>query len=258
MIIDRATQHNIELRHGPYERVLSDVHCDALICDTPYSKLVHSVKYTGDGRKSGSGTYTNRRGIGYAHWSPEQVRAFVDFWAPRTRGWMVSITDPELFPAWRDSMRLNGRHVFHPLPVLMPGMNVRLVGDGPSTWSLWVVVSRPPALRTWGTLPGGYQGSPFDADDTTIKARGDALMGSKPLWLMRALVRHYSRRGDLICDPCAGSGTTLLAAAIEGRHSIGAEISYRTIERAAERLSRPYTPATLFGSLEGEQMGLTL
>jgi len=41
------------------------------------------------------------------------------------------------------------------------------------------------------------------------------IIGGKPMWLMRALVRDYSRPGNLVCDPCAGGATTLIAAAIE-------------------------------------------
>ncbi|MBK8810665.1 MAG: site-specific DNA-methyltransferase [Acidobacteria bacterium] len=45
----------------------------------------------------------------------------------------------------------------------------------------------------------------------------------KPLELMRWLVRTYSNRFDTILEPFAGSGSTLLAAALEGRRAIGIE-----------------------------------
>jgi site-specific DNA-methyltransferase (adenine-specific) len=56
-----------------------------------------------------------------------------------------------------------------------------------------------------------------------------------------------SRPGDLICDPCAGGGTTLLAAVIEGRRAIGAECDPETFELAVRRLRRGYTPCLNFG-----------
>ncbi len=58
---------------------------------------------------------------------------------------------------------------------------------------------------------------------------------------MRLIVRDYSRPGDLIVDPYAGSGTTLLAAAMEGRRCIGAEMDPKTWKLAGKRLSRGYT-----------------
>jgi DNA modification methylase len=62
---------------------------------------------------------------------------------------------------------------------------------------------------------------------------------------MRALVRDYSRSGQLVCDPCAGGGTTLLAAAIEGRSAVGAEMMPEHYAIAQKRIGRGYTP-TLF------------
>lgn len=60
---------------------------------------------------------------------------------------------------------------------------------------------------------------------------------------MRELIRDYTRPGDLIVDPFAGGGTTLLAAAIEGRRCIGAELDPETYRKAVKRLSAGYTPA---------------
>lgn len=47
---------------------------------------------------------------------------------------------------------------------------------------------------------------------------------------------------DLVCDPCAGGATTLLAAAIEGRRAIGAERDPATFASAQRRLACGYTP----------------
>ena len=68
-------------------------------------------------------------------------------------------------------------------------------------------------------------------------------MGGKPLWLMRSLIRDYSRPGDLICDPCAGGGTTLLSAAMENRKAIGAEMDPKHYEIARKRIAKGYTPS---------------
>lgn len=117
-------------------------------------------------------------------------------------------------------------------------MNVRLDGDGPSSWTVWLVVSRPRSMRSWGTLPGAYVGSPGAGPE---RAK-EAVVGAKPEWLMRAVVRNYSRPRDLIVDPFAGGGTTLLAAVSEGRTVLGAEVDAATFAHARQRLGAGYTP----------------
>lgn len=60
----------------------------------------------------------------------------------------------------------------------------------------------------------------------------------KPLELMRWLVRAYSNPGDTILEPFAGSGSTLLAAALEGRNAIGVEQSSEYCDIIAKRLEK--------------------
>ena len=59
----------------------------------------------------------------------------------------------------------------------------------------------------------------------------------KPLGLMRYLVRTYSDASEVVLDNTAGSGTTLLAAALEGRRAVGIERDEKYCEVIATRLS---------------------
>jgi site-specific DNA-methyltransferase (adenine-specific) len=59
---------------------------------------------------------------------------------------------------------------------------------------------------------------------------------------MRAIVRDYSRPGDLIVDPFCGSGTTAIAAASESRRCITSEELPDHYEIARKRIARGYTP----------------
>ena len=215
-----------DLRLGRWQDVLADVECDALITDAPYSARTH-------GAYADTQRYTkgwDRASIDYGGLSESDVLEVVQSWAPRTRGWMVSITDHVLAPAWAQAMEDAGRYVFSPIVWYAPGSRVRLSGDGPAQWSCWIVVSRPRTREyaSWGALPGGYQHS---GDRTGI------VTGAKPLSLMRALVRDYSRPGDLVCDPFAGGATTLIAAQWEGRRSVGAEIDPDTHAAAMARMA---------------------
>lgn len=68
----------------------------------------------------------------------------------------------------------------------------------------------------------------------------------KPLALLQPLVRTYSNPGDLILDPFAGSGSTLVAAALEHRRAIGCEINHDYYEEARCRLNQIVDQEDLF------------
>ncbi|MGB8442636.1 MAG: DNA methyltransferase, partial [Candidatus Acidiferrales bacterium] len=58
----------------------------------------------------------------------------------------------------------------------------------------------------------------------------------KPVSALQPLVRSFSQLGDLVLDPFCGSGSTLLAAKIEGRDFLGIELNPQYFETARERL----------------------
>lgn len=58
----------------------------------------------------------------------------------------------------------------------------------------------------------------------------------KPIKLMEWCVANYSKEGDLILDPFAGSGSTLVACKNTKRNYIGIEISPKYVEIANQRL----------------------
>lgn len=220
-----------DLRCGDWRDVLPDVECDALISDPPYSERTHS----GHNKVLDSQREVINHGIDFSSWDADNIKEFVGSWAPRTRGWMVVMTSHDLFPAYESALQALGRYVFQPIPCVIRGMSLRVCGDGPSSWAVYAVVSRPRnrEFSAWGTLPGAY-----------VCTRGNAsqreqITGGKPVGLMSAIVRDYSRPGDLICDPCAGMATTGIAAQSLGRRFVGSEIDPATHARAVERLALP-------------------
>lgn len=240
------------------EHVRSLGGCDAVIVDAPYSDKTHAghdgavdrARFRPEDErrlrtdKRTGAVYAvgvnRRREIGYDHWRTEDVRAFVETWEPLCRGWFVSLTDDVLFPQWRTFLALADRQTFQDIPAIVRGMTVRLVGDGPSSWAIHCAVARPrsKAFSTWGTLDGGYVGP----------SEPQPCVGGKPLWLMRALVRDYTRPGDLVVDPCGGAGTTALACRLEGRRCITGDAMLEHAELAAERL-RPLPTQARKGTL---------
>jgi DNA modification methylase len=66
----------------------------------------------------------------------------------------------------------------------------------------------------------------------------------KPVALMRWLVRLVTCETSVVLDPFAGSGTTLVAAKLEGRRAIGIEMDENYAKIAVDRLKE--IPRTLF------------
>jgi site-specific DNA-methyltransferase (adenine-specific) len=215
----------MELLHGDWREVFRGIDgCDHVITDPPYSEATHDGHAKADYRDEDS-----RRDLIYGHLTPGDVSEAAAFWAPRVRGWMAIMSDHELVPDWRRGLKAGGLTAsFAPVPCVIPGMTCRMAGDGPSSWAVYLNVARTKAAHKWGTLPGAY-----------VVGRGERRhIGGKPVRLMRAIVRDYTRPGDLIVDPYAGAGTTLLAASMEGRQCIGCEIDPEVYGSAIEYLAR--------------------
>ena len=63
----------------------------------------------------------------------------------------------------------------------------------------------------------------------------------KPVALFEYLIRTYTQPGELVFDPCVGSGTTAIAARQTGRRFICGDSSREYVEVARKRLAMPYT-----------------
>lgn len=64
----------------------------------------------------------------------------------------------------------------------------------------------------------------------------------KPYIAMKKLIQYYTDFGDVVLDPFAGSGTTLVAAKRLGRRFIGGDLELKYVDVARRRLAEPYTP----------------
>jgi DNA modification methylase len=203
---------------------------DACITDPPYSSRTHAGHdASANGHRGVGKDAATRSTLGYESLSETDVWTFAKAFARISDGWIVWMCDHALVPHIEAALGASGRYVFAPLPFYAPGSRVRLSGDGPSSWTVWIVVARTAAQKAWGTLPGGYVLPPG--------AKEHAHMGGKPTWLMQQLVSHYSRQGDTVLDPCAGSGTTGLACLSLGRRFIGIERNRRSFDLACERIA---------------------
>jgi site-specific DNA-methyltransferase (adenine-specific) len=226
----------MELRLGRWQDVLTDIKsCDAVIMDPPYSERTHKGHGRGTAELNAHGKY-KRKDIFYNAIDKKEAFHVCEYWCSVCSGWLCVFTDHVLYDAFRKGAEDNGFYSFCPLPVVRIGGRFRMLGDGPSSWTVWLSVNRPKNKKyaSWGTLPGAYIFKGAIA--------GSFIAGAKSIDESRAVVSDYSKQGDLIVDPYAGSGTTLLAAAMEGRRCIGAEMDPNTFELAVKRLEKGYTP----------------
>lgn len=166
--------------------------------------------------------------VDLCHWSKKH-----------SRGWCVFFNDFDGAHLIRSTLLSLGAVVAEPIAWVKPktlcpprGANIL-----PEKGTEFIVCARHTKMTTWHTnLPGSYLGPE--------NQKPSGFTGSKPLDLMRAIVRDYSKPGDLVCDPFSGSGTTGLACLMEGRRFVGAEEKPEHYEMSKRRMAH-YQPGLL-------------
>ena len=61
----------------------------------------------------------------------------------------------------------------------------------------------------------------------------------KPVGLLKRLIQIFTDSGDVVIDPCAGSGSTLRAAYELGRNSYGFEVDKNFYDSAKKQMLAP-------------------
>lgn len=207
----------VTLYHGDCRKVTAWLEADALVCDVPY-------------------------GIAYQSGSRRQTLA------SSIDGDLDTTVRDDVLEMWGDRPAL----IFGTWRIPRPhGTHTRLIWD------------------TKGALGMGDLSVPWKPSDQEIYVIGKGFVGprttnvlrcapvqslgyngrvhphQKPVELMAELVRKCPP--GVIADPCAGSGSTLIAASVEGRHSVGVESNEAHCEMAAKRLQNADAP--LFGGV---------
>lgn len=102
-------------------------------------------------------------------------------------------------------------------------------------------------------LPKFRNGAQYDEDGKTIRGTGHMVFNwftwkkdgkdipkihpaQKPVETLKDLINVFTDPGDVVIDPCAGSGSTLRAAHELGRNAFGFEIDRTFYNRAKEEM----------------------
>lgn len=111
--------------------------------------------------------------------------------------------------------------------------NMKVVGN--TEYGLLFYRDKLPKFRNKGNMV--FNCIPWVKDNTTPKVHPT----QKPIGILKYLIELFTDEGDVVIDPCAGSGTTLLAAEQLGRKSYGFEID-KTFVKGFEKLKSCVEP----------------
>lgn len=126
-----------------------------------------------------------------------------------------------------------GEHLYHPQLRRGEAYHARQGYAGEA------LARRGDEIAGWVTKNPGFR---YPTSVLTFASETGLHPTQKPVALIRYLVRTYSDPGDLILDFTLGSGTTALAAALEGRHYLGIERETKYVRAARRRLAQTLTP----------------
>lgn len=229
---------------------LPDASVDAVVADPPYSSggMVRSdrsaatgAKYNLRGAEDFGGDNRDQRAYQYwsALWMAEAMRA------TKPGGIIMAFTDWRQLPATTDAVQAGGWVWRGVVPWFKPSarpQSGRFTGH--CEYVVWGSHGVIPQDWTAPTLPGFYEAN---------TSRDREHQTQKPLDVMRQLVK-ICPEGGTVLDPFMGSGTTGVAAIVEGRRFIGCE----KVDHYAEIAERRIREARGEGMDRGDQRALPM
>lgn len=219
---------SVTLYHGLCRDVLDampDRSVDAVLTDPPYTERTHSAARSN--KEEGPRT----RAVRFAAMSEDELSDTFSECARVSKGWVVAtlayqhaFAFDEAPPTGLRCLRIGVWVKTNP----MPQISADRPGQG---WESIAYLHRDDVKPAWngGGRAGNY---------VTPVQQGEGHPTTKPLSMLADWVRNFTQPGGVVLDPFAGSGTTLRAAANEGRRAIGVEKDERYCELIAKRLSQ--------------------
>ncbi len=107
--------------------------------------------------------------------------------------------------------------------------NMKVVGN--TEYALLFYREKLPKFNNHGRMI--FNSIPMDRDTATPKIHPT----QKPIKTLKYLIRLFTDEGDVVIDPCAGSGSTLLASKMTNRNSYGFEIKKQFVKDFNEKLA---------------------
>lgn len=233
----------VQLHLGDYRDVLPTLGTvDHVICDPPYSEEtqtnVRSRRMSANDRGGRYGADLRRQvDLGFAHITPDDMAFLACQFARLATRWVLVFSDVESDHLWRAELVEAGLDYVRTGAWVKRGSTPQFSGDRPATAFEAITICHPKGRKRWN---GGGKHGLWDVPIVLNRSRADKSERvhptQKPEVLMRHLVCDFTDPGEVILDATAGSGTTGVAAKIEGRRAILIEQDEAHCESAARRL----------------------
>lgn len=238
----------VTLYHGDCREALpaiEDQSVDCVITDPPFDERTHSMARTNRTGVTGNRILSGTSSTRFEAWDHEAQLWLFGQLGRITRRWVAtSMATDTAFrfqvegpPEGLRVLRVGAWVKTNPMPIIS--------ADRPAMgWEPLVYMHRVDVKPTWN-----YGGRALNYVGPTAQGTGHPT--SKPLPMVEEWVRAFTDPGDVIFDPCAGSGTTGRAAKNLGRRAVLWEEREDFCELIALRLSDSVrsAPDTLFGGV---------
>ncbi len=227
---------------------------DHVITDPPYDEYTHRKQRRGaaGGRghqfgfgRGGSAGISMERHIGFVFIDAADM-GFVAHQIGRVcRRWALVFCAMEQQADWKKALEHCGLGHVRFGVWSKPGSTPQFTGDRPGTGCEAIEIAHRPGKKRWNGGGGfGLWTHPIVKSQTGDRCHPT----QKPLPLIVDLIRDFTDEGETILDPFAGSGTTAVAAKLNGRKAILIEREEKYCAIAAKRL-RETEPGRLFDKL---------
>lgn len=215
-----------------------------VVTDPPYSKhtqdnsrgISTGKKRASDGSNIITGEYKRE-----FPWKPLS-RSLLNFsaheFARLVTGWCLVFSDDWLDGVWRRQMMEEGLLAIRRCYFRKTQGAPLIRGDRPACWTESIECAHAKDKKMWWNGGGKANDYPYAREASAANP------SVKPLALMKQLLSDFTDPGDLVIDPFAGTGTTLLAAQELGRYAIGIERDRRQCDLIAARLRQTVLPFT--------------
>jgi site-specific DNA-methyltransferase (adenine-specific) len=215
---------------------------DHVISDPPYEAEAHAnARRAAGGPRSGRDCEVRIESyeIPFSAITEEQRVQTAGEAVRLARGWIGIFCQVEAVAAWRAALVSAGASWRRAVAWVKPDGAPQFTGDRPAQGFECIAFAWAGEGRSrWngGGRRGVYEALVNNFGRITGERREHPTQ--KPLSLIEALVRDFTDRGDLVCDPFAGSGTTGVACKRLGRNFIGWEREPKWAAAASKRIGK--------------------